>query len=106
MGEVPHPLLVHATGVGGVRTGAVLMTAPDEDQEHSRPDAGWTGGPRPGIPSGQPPSSVFKDMLLLAYRGSRTTLQIPRRPSGQTTDRRSSLPLPSSLFTLEISAVA
>src|SRR5207244_3401101 len=39
MGEVPHPLLVHATGVAGGCTGAVLMTAPDEDQEHSRPDA-------------------------------------------------------------------
>src|SRR5206468_6100458 len=39
MGEIPHPLLVHATGVAGGRRGAVLMTAPDEDQEHSRPDA-------------------------------------------------------------------
>ena len=76
MGEIPHPLLVHATGVVGVRTGAVLMTAPDEDQEHSRPGVSWTGGRRPGIPSGQPPSSVLKDMLLLAHRGSQTTLQV------------------------------
>jgi len=89
MGEIPHPLLVHATGVVGVRTGSGVVTAPDEDQEHSRPDAGWTGGRRPGIPPGQRPSSVFKDIVLLAYQGSRTTLQVPRHPGSGTTDERS-----------------